>query len=345
MKVEAAKSIAQKWVEEEVGGESWFRGAFFSGSVMDLEAEEELPADSDLDIMVVTSFADPPLKPGKFVYEGVLLEVSYLAASQFRTTEEVLNNYHLANSLRVNNIITDPQGKLRPLQKEVEQKFYTISSVRQRCEIVKERIELGLRSNNLSKPFHEQVTGWLFPTGITTHLLLVAALRNPTVRLRYLKVQEVLQDYNQLDLYPELLSLLGCVDFTREQVEYHLGELARTYDTAAELSETPFFFSSDISVQSRPIAIDGSRKLIEAGFHREAIFWMVATFARCHMILAADATEEQQQQHLPAFKAIVSDLGIHTSEDMKARSYKMVDFLPRLWKSAEKIMKENSRIM
>jgi hypothetical protein len=29
------------------------------------------------------------------------------------------------------------------------------------------------------------LNAWLFPTGVTCHVLLVAALRNPTVRLRY----------------------------------------------------------------------------------------------------------------------------------------------------------------
>ena len=35
-----------------------------------------------------------------------------------------------------------------------------------------------------------------------------------------------------------------------------------------------------ITPAARPIAIDGSRELIEAGAHREAVFWIVATFAR-----------------------------------------------------------------
>ncbi|MFK4066636.1 hypothetical protein [Streptomyces sp. NPDC029674] len=29
------------------------------------------------------------------------------------------------------------------------------------------------------------MAAWLFPTGVTCHVLLAAALRNPTVRLRY----------------------------------------------------------------------------------------------------------------------------------------------------------------
>lgn len=113
------------------------------------------------------------------------------------------------------------------------------------------------------------------PTSVTTHVLLVAALRNPTVRLRYLAARDVLADYGQVGLYPELLRLLGCAQLTRQRVQQHLRELTRTFDAAAAVAKTPFFFSSDITALARPIAID-------------------ATFARCHKILAADAEPHLQ---------------------------------------------------
>jgi hypothetical protein len=53
------------------------------------------------------------------------------------------------------------------------------------------------------------VTAWLFPTGVTTHVLLTADLRNLTVRLRYPAVRELLVAYGQPEFYEELLALLG----------------------------------------------------------------------------------------------------------------------------------------
>ncbi|WP_078379834.1 hypothetical protein [Sutcliffiella halmapala] len=84
--------------------------------------------------------------------------------------------------------------------------------------------------------------------------------------------------------------------------------------------------------------------MIRSGDHREAIFWIVATFARCHTILSADAPIELQQGLYPAFEEIVSDLGINSSEDIPRRATDALKFLPRLWETTEAILLKNSRI-
>jgi hypothetical protein len=59
------------------------------------------------------------------------------------------------------------------------------------------------------------VTAWLFATGVTTHVLLVAGLKNPTVRQRYVATRELLADYGRVDFYETLLELLGCAQMSR----------------------------------------------------------------------------------------------------------------------------------
>ena len=39
-----------------------------------------------------------------------------------------------------------------------------------------------------ARPWPGQVLAWLFACGVTCHVLLVAGLRNPTVRTRYVAV-------------------------------------------------------------------------------------------------------------------------------------------------------------
>ncbi|MCS7464913.1 hypothetical protein N0M98_33055 [Paenibacillus doosanensis] len=343
MNVGSAKKAAADWVTNHASRTEGYRGAYFSGSTAVLPDEAELPASSDVDVMIVTAEAAPPLKPGKFIHRDALLEASYISWHQLASAEEVLTNYHLANGFRTNTIIADPTGHLHSLQAEVSRLFARRPWVRRRCLNVREKIENGLRAIDTAAPLHDLLTSWLFPTGVTTHLILVAALRNPTVRLRYLAAREVLESCGQESLYLELLELLGCAHLTAERTERHLDELARTFDAAAAASRTPFFFSSNISPASRPIAIDGSRELIRRGFHREAIFWIAATFARCHKILAADAPREQQQL-LPAFEAVIADLGIRSREDFLSRAAEGIGFLPRLWEAAESIMANNAEI-
>ncbi len=326
MRVGSARTAAAEWVMQHASREAGFGGAYFSGSTIGLPDDAELSAASDIDVVIVTAEAEPPRKLGKFVYRGTLVEATYLSWSQLASAEEVLTSYHLAGSFRVDTIISDPTGYLRKLQTEVSRHFAELLWVRRRCENVRQKIENGLRGIDTSAPWHDQVMAWLFSTGVTTHVLLVAALRNPTVRRRYLAAREVLKEYGHSSLYPDLLNLLGCADLTPQRVEHHLDELARTFDAAAAVAKTPFFFSTDITSAARPIAIDGSRKLIHDGDHHEAVFWIVATFARCHKILAADASSDLQRELAPAFDAIVADLGITSTGDLIRRGEEVIQF-------------------
>ncbi|QYR23591.1 hypothetical protein KZ483_12225 [Paenibacillus sp. sptzw28] len=344
MRIGTARAVAAEWVTHNASREVWFRGAYFSGSTVGMSDEAKLSPASDVDIVIVTAQTEPPLKLGKFIFRDTLLEVTYLSWNELSSVEEVLSSYHLAGSFRVDTIIADPTGHLRLLQTQVAHHFAVRRWVRRRCENATQRVENSLRAIDISAPWHDQVTAWLFPTGITAHVLLVAALRNPTVRLRYLAARGVLDDYGHSGLYNDLLKLLGCVDLTASRVEQHLTNLEHTFDAAAAAAKTPFFFSTDITAVSRSVAIDGSRELIRAGNHHEAIFWIVATFARCHKILAADAPH-LLNVHAPAFHEIVADLGITSAGTLIHRARDVIQFLPRLWKTSEAILSANPGIV
>ena len=344
MRVGAAREAAVDWVMRHACPRDGFRGAYFSGSTVGMPAEAELLIGSDVDVVVVTSSADPSLKLGKFMHRGALLEVTYLPWRQIASAHEVLASYHLAGSFRVDTIIADPTGDLRGLQVQVSRHFAERVWVRRRCENARQKVDHGLRRIDTTAPWPDQVTAWLFPTGVTTHVLLVAALRNPTVRRRYLAAHDLLVEYALPGLYQDLLRLLGCAELTPQRVEHHLLALARTFDAAAAAAKTQFFFTSDITPQARRIAIDGSRDLIQTGHHREAVFWIVATFARCHTILAVDAPRDVRHALAPAFDDILSDLGIASSEDLVRRATLVIQFLPTVWAAAETILSTNPEI-
>jgi len=344
MRVGDAREAAVDWVMRHARREDGFRGAYFSGSTVGLPTDAELPVGSDVDVVVVTAQAEPPPKLGKFVHHGALLEVTPIPWRQIASVNDVLASYHLAGSFRVDTIIADPTGDLRGLQVQVSRLFGERVWVRRRCEDARRKAEQGLRGIDPSAPWHDQVMRWLFSTGVTTHVLLVAALRNPTVRLRYLAAREVLDEYAQASLYEDLLQLLGCAEMTPHRVERHLLALARTFDTAAAAARTPFFFSSDVTPAARPIVMYGSRDLIGRGHHREAVFWIVATFARCHKILAVDASRDVQRALAPAFDALLADLGISSTGDLLTRARLVNQSLPAVWAATEAILAANPAI-
>jgi hypothetical protein len=321
-----------------------FYGAFYAGSTNWLPDDAALPATSDVDVWVVLADPNPPDKLGKFIYRDVMLEVSYLSSDQLRSPDLILSDYHMAGSFRTPSIILDPSGQLTKLQAAVSKDYAKRQWVYKRCEDARNKVLRNLQSLNESEPFHDQVTVWLFATGVMTHVLLVAGLKNPTVRRRYVAVRGLLADYRRLDVYETLLELLGCAQVSRARVEQHLAALADVFDVAKTVVRTPFFFVSDISDSARPIAIDGSRELIERGEHREAIFWMVATYSRCQKVLAHDAPVEVQARFNRGYRHLLGDLGITSFADLQQRSKEIMGFLPRVWEVAEAIMAANPGI-
>lgn len=344
MIVKDAKDAARRWVIEEARKVPGFYGAFFAGSTNWLADDAVLPATSDVDVMVVITDPDPPDKPGKFVYRGVILEVSYLPSNLFRSPELVLGHYHMAGGFRTPSVILDPSGQLTELQAAVSRDYAERRWVYKRCEHARANVLRHLRSLDESEPFHDEVTAWLFATGVTTHVLLVAGLKNPTVRRRYAAARELLAEYDFLDFYETLLELLGCARMSRARVERHLGALADVFDAAKAVVGAPFFFASDISDVARPISIDGSRELIERGYHREAVFWMVATYSRCQKMLYHDAPAEMKGGFVHGYRQLLGDLDITSFADLQQRGERVQAFLPWLWEVAEAIMAANRSI-
>ncbi|MEV7802285.1 hypothetical protein AB0O28_04995 [Microbispora sp. NPDC088329] len=344
-RVRDARAAAARWVARHAAAAPNFAGAFLTGSTAWADPDAVLPPTSDVDVSVVVTDPVAPPKLGKIPWEGVLVEVTYMSWDRLASARDVLASCHLAGAFRAGDpgtLIADPTGRLARLRAAVAAGFADRRWVRLRCEDAERRITGGLARLDARRPFHDQVTAWLFPAGITTHVLLTAGLRNPTVRLRYPAVRELLRAYGRMDVYEELLGLLGCAHLTPERVAAHITTMTRAFDAAAAVARTPFPFSADITEAARPVAVDGSRDLVARGLHREAVFWIAATYARCLKILAADAPGENG--HLGGFADLAADLGAGSPDDLRRRASEVSAYLPRLRAVAEEIIAANPAV-
>jgi hypothetical protein len=120
--------------------------------------------------------------------------------------------------------------------------------------------------------------------------------------------------------------------------------MTEVFDAAAAVATTPFPFASDITAEARPVAVDGSRDLVGQDRHREAVFWIVATYARCLTILASDAPAATGARCTPGFEELLGDLGIASSADLGRHAQDVRDFLPRLREVKEEILAANPGI-
>jgi hypothetical protein len=333
MRVAVAREIARRWVVSEGAGLPGFGGAFLTGSVLWSPGEAVLPASSDVDVMVVLDVAEPPIKPGKIRYGSVLLEISFMSGGRLASAEDVLGDYHLAGSFHLPGVLADPSGRLGAIHRMVAREFADRRRVLARCEAAMDVVRHRITGMDEAAPLAEQVTSWLFGTGVTTHVLLVAGLRNPTVRRRYEAVRELLAVHGMLDRYEALLELLGCAGMGAARVSRHLGAVERAFDAAKEVSAPAYPFSSDITEAARPLSIGGSRELIERGLPREAVFWLVATYARCLRKLSLAGVDGGA--HEEGFGELLADLGAETHADRRQRGQGVLDALPDLWHTAE----------
>ncbi|HEY3267817.1 MAG TPA: hypothetical protein VGM37_12880 [Armatimonadota bacterium] len=344
MTVLNAKRAAERRAAAEAARLPGFVGTFRHGSVNWLPEDADLPPTSDVDVMVVLEGQNPPDRPGKFAYQGALLEVSYLPSDRVRSAEQVLGDYHLAGSFRTPSVILDPSGRLASLQPAVSEGYARRSWVRTRCDHARRNSLACLRALVPTAPFQDQVTAWLFAAGVTTHVLLVAGLRNPTVRLRYLAVRNLLAEYGRLEFHESLLATLGCVQMRQDDASRHLDALEGAFDAAKTAIRTPYPYAADLTDIACPVAIGGSRDLIERGDHREAIFWMLATYSRCQSVLARDAPIEVQEEHARGYHRLLADLGVSSSADLQQRGEQVRLTLPGVWDMAEAIMEANPAI-
>jgi hypothetical protein len=337
------RAAARDWVERYVAGEPWFRGAFLTGSAVARPATDPLPVTSDVDVNLVVGRTAPE-KPGKFRHRGVLLDVSHQLEGALPDAAGLARSWVLAPSFATDQILADPSGRLRALHDAVAPVFAHPAVVRERCAGLVGDLTSRLAGVAGPAPWPEQVTAWLFPSSLVTHVPLVAALRSPTVRLRYRAAREVLHAHDRHGTYRRLLELLGCADVDAPTVRRHVDVLAELFDEAAALARTPFPFSADITRDARPVAVGGSRQLVEDGDHREAVFWVVATAARCQQILAADAPGPLRRAGESRFRDTVADLlGLHDPAGLLHRREQVHALLPELLATAGELIGARAR--
>jgi hypothetical protein len=325
-----ARAVAAAWVTRHQAPASGFRGAFLTGSAGALPGDAALPTTSDVDVTVVVADHRNPGNAGKRLVDGVLLDVSYLGESALADPSRVAASFVYAPSFRGGQILADPTGHLARLEELIAPRFDSPAATQARVEDVRRRMRHRFAALDPTAPWADLVLAWLFPTSLTAVLALVAALRTPTVRLRYLRAREVLPDAE----YEQLLVALGCAECGTPMVVRHLDALAERFDETSTavartgLDLTLFPFAADITPAARPVAIDGSCALVDAGDHREAVFWIVATAARCQSALSALAPESARVRE-PGFRELVADLtGLRTAADVLVRRDALLASLP-----------------
>jgi hypothetical protein len=359
MYVRDARDIARTWVEEEVSSLPGFLGSYLSGSMSTMPGDAVLPGASDVDVKVILDRPDVPGGPQKFVYRDLVFDVSHGSIEEIRPPESVLGNYYTAVHFTHQCILADPSGYLAEVQSVVERGYDRREWVRTRCDHARLTLEGSLPglSPSAANPsqalataspaaaIHDQVLAWLFPIVFTPTMVLVADLRNPTHRRGLANLGQVLTNYGHPALHERVLGIVGSEAMSRGQVETLLRACAEVFDVAQAVRATPFLLASNISDFARPIAIGGAQELIEGGYHREALPWIIFVHTLCQKVLQNDASLAVQNRFAPAYHRLLMELGVPTYGALTERNEQLRCLLPDLWNATEEIIATNPAIV
>lgn len=324
-----------------------YGGAYLSGSAAWLSPDMLIPRSSDVDLTIVLGPGGRPGRSGKLAVGRTLLDVSWISSARLASAAAVLGDYHLASAFSRRNLLDDPTGDLDRLSAAVRDGFTRRRWVDARVRQASDKVLRYVRVGRVAPSLPDRAIAWLFAAGITTHVLLVAGLRNPTVRRRYADVRELLVEHGRSGEHELLLELLGCTRMSAERARHHLEAMAAALDLAAAIPDPPFPFASDLTAAARPIAVDGSRELIDEGLHREAVFWITVTFSRCAAVahLPTAGLGRSDLEHLDAsYLELLSDLGAASRAEIEWRAALVRSRLPDIRALADMMIEADPRI-
>ncbi|PCI85524.1 MAG: hypothetical protein COB24_12805 [Hyphomicrobiales bacterium] len=338
MKITDVKTLAKHWVEENISDLSGFVGAYLTGSTIWKDEDDLHAPSSDVDIFIVMQGDELPAKIGKINHQNITLEINFVSFTSISDPQVILAQYHIANAFYKNSVLLDPLGQLAPIHKAVKAQFAEAIWVIKRCEDARGNAKNWLKTFQKASELHDQVTALFFAAGVTTHMLLVAGVKNPTIRRRYVECNILLQQHGYNDICENLLTTLGSQHLSKQTVLHHLNKLDGHFAVACKVMKSPYMFAADMSMDLKSIAIGGSAEMIKAGHHREAVFWLIAIYGRSRAVIFTDGTEAQLNAIDADLWSLLADLGIDNQQDMNIRATMIADDIETAWQIAMKII-------
>jgi hypothetical protein len=307
-----AKTLARKWVLDHAAEVPALQGVLLAGSAATRPDAGTYDPLSDIDLWhLVSEDVSATVRQRKLVYEGVLLEPAYLPYRLFQDAETVLGSWLLAGHLSVPSVILDPAGRLRAIQETVAREYPKPERIRQRCDsLVSELKGQWLPRVTASLSLADRLFAFGYAVTSLQQLPLLACLDLPTIRRSGMLFTQRLKALGQERLGEKRLTLMGSATMSRGTVEELLASVIAAYDDALATHRTPTPFDYDLSPASRPFMVDGARDLIDRGYHRESLPWILFMLLIAFHALVQEAPEKCAWTCTPACERFAQIIGV-----------------------------------
>ncbi len=255
--------------------------------------------------MVLTQGA--PDDEEEVLYLGLMLEIISKNLETHRDAEAVLANPSDGPNLATTQILSDPTGILAPLHRAVAADYGRRRWIEARCVAEKATAEEWLTAmRGAATPLDRMVAARVF-LGALSGLMAVAQLKRPTTRRSLALLGELLDEQVRPDLHEAALTLMGSAHLRRADVQAMLEQFVHAFDRAVEVYQTPIPYGFALRPHVRPYHVEGTQEMIDAGQHREAVFW-ITCLDTAYIALENDAPEAEKAGFAAQFQAICATL-------------------------------------
>jgi len=346
-----ARLAAEAWMREEAGRHPELVGAILAGSARTRDPEEPHPPSSDVDVFIYVDAEVPSeilephgrFAPRKLAFRGVVLEPSFHEVRRIADPEAVLGDMHLAPVFTEPRILLDPYGRLEALAAAVKPDVLRRRHAQRRLAQALDPSASPTPRVSISDIPALRAPCWrnaghCFGVVRCAFATLVAGLRYPTIRRSFVVAREVLRAAGREDLADALLRLLGSFALSRAEVETLATEAERTYDVAVEVRRTPVVMDWNVSRDARELERAAVRELINARYHREALFQLLLVRTAVQGIIENDGGEEARASSRLGYRRLLAALGIDGDEAFHARGQALREFMPVLREGCEAVL-------
>ena len=321
MNVHEVKELAHQWVRDVGSQEEQYIGSFLAGSINRMDDDAPWRPLSDVDIFTlvdreITGWSEQR----KFLYQGVIVESVVFPVNRFQPAEKLLGRVDAIN-LTPASIIADPRGYLSTLATIVAEEYRCKAWTWRRCLQTSNAISstyLARLEETESLP--RQVYNLLQAVMQMAQLPALAQNLNPTVRQCLVASQTYLTALGHQEQQEGLLTMLGSVNFTQERAFTHLQYCMRAFDYATTIHHTPFWGDFDVNQAMRPLADEGGRALIDDGYPREAIWWILFIHTLAQIAIQNGAPATEKAHYLTSYRQILNDLGLSSRRAFQQRA-------------------------
>ncbi len=347
MTVAETIAVVREWFERHGRYMRGCRAAHLMGGITALPHDAPFATYRDVDIAIITSEEPKDAEDLLEVsYRNLIIEGGFYRPDRYHSAEGLLASPELAPHLAVDSVLYDPEGLLAGVQPIVAREYPRRRWVMARCEWEKrDALQMLDQLEHVESLDDYMLTLYMLVGSSLCGLLAVASLQVPTNRRCLANARELLRQAGRPELHDALLDLLGHANINRQEVDAWWEPAGAMFDRAVAVKRSPSPFGFKLHAHIRPYLVEGTRELIEGGFHREAMWVFGIAYLMCNAAIQNDGNVDEKPYYQARYHKILGSLATDTLAGRQARALRARRLADELFVVADELVACNPLVV